>query len=163
MTEAEDTLLHTLGLGRRTGDAWRNHFVGSTPEIVELVAAGLMEKVNNGSPLSGGDPVFRATAAGCRDSHGGNDSSRRGEAGNGFHLPWSGAWIGRKGTRTSYGTSVVDRSPFGPRPHEYARASARAAATRFVATRGTTQNDGTAHDYDSAPTVMPSESGKQIV
>ena len=66
MTEAEDTLLHTLGLGRRTGDAWRNHFVGSTPEIVELVAAGLMEKVNNGSPLSGGDPVFRATAAGKR-------------------------------------------------------------------------------------------------
>jgi hypothetical protein len=64
MTEAEHTLLHTLGLGRRTGDAWRNHFVGSTPEIVELVAAGLMEKVNDGGPLSGGDPVFRATAAG---------------------------------------------------------------------------------------------------
>lgn len=64
MTEAEDTLLHTLGLGRRNGDAWRNHFIGSTPEIVELVAAGLMEKVNDGSPLSGGDPVFRATAAG---------------------------------------------------------------------------------------------------
>lgn len=64
MTEAEDTLLHTLGLGRRAGDAWRNHFVGSTPEIVELVAAGLIEKVSDGNELSGGDPVFRATAAG---------------------------------------------------------------------------------------------------
>lgn len=64
MTEAEDTLLHTLGLGRRTGDDWRNHFVGSTPEIVELVAAGLIEKVSDGNELSGGDPVFRATAAG---------------------------------------------------------------------------------------------------
>ena len=64
MTEVEHTLLHTLGLGRRTGDAWRNHFVGSTPEIAELVAAGLMEKINDGSPLSGGDPVFRATVAG---------------------------------------------------------------------------------------------------
>ena len=64
MTEAEGTLLHTLGLGRRTGDAWRNHFVGSTPEIVELIAAGLVEKVSDGNELSGGAAVFRATPAG---------------------------------------------------------------------------------------------------
>jgi hypothetical protein len=64
MTEAEDTLLHTLGLNRRGAVSSRNYFAGEPPEMAELVAAGLMEKVSNGSPITGGDPVFRATAAG---------------------------------------------------------------------------------------------------
>ena len=66
MTEAESTLLHTLGLNRRGAVGGRNHFVGEPPEMAELVAAGLMEKTSEGSDLSGGDPVFRATAAGKR-------------------------------------------------------------------------------------------------
>lgn len=64
MTEAEHTLLHALGLNRRGAVMSRNYFAGDTPEMAEPVAAGLMEKVNGGGPLSGGDPVFRATAAG---------------------------------------------------------------------------------------------------
>ena len=66
MTEAEHTLLHTLGLTRRGAVMSRNYFAGDAPEMAELVAAGLMEKVSNGNKITGGDPVFRATAAGKR-------------------------------------------------------------------------------------------------
>lgn len=62
-----DILRHTLGVGRgRMG--WRNHFCtgpGSDDyaDCEALVAAGLMTK-RSGGPLSGGDPVYRATDAG---------------------------------------------------------------------------------------------------
>jgi hypothetical protein len=62
-----DILRHALGLGR--GDReYRNHFVtgpGSTdyPHCESLVAAGLMTR-REGSPLSGGDPIYSVTEAG---------------------------------------------------------------------------------------------------
>lgn len=62
-----DILRHALGIrpGQR---AFRNHFVtgpGSTDyeHCEALVAAGLMSK-RQGSPLSGGDPVYQVTEAG---------------------------------------------------------------------------------------------------
>ena len=66
MTEAEHTLLHALGLNRRGAVMSRNYFAGDPPEMAELVAAGLMEKVCDGNTITGGDPVFRATSAGKR-------------------------------------------------------------------------------------------------
>lgn len=64
VTEAEDILLHTLGLNHRGAVSTRNHFAGEPPEMAKLVAAGLMEKVSNGNEITGGEPVFRATVAG---------------------------------------------------------------------------------------------------
>ena len=62
-------LQHSLGLDQYgQGNPYRNHFVtgpGSKdhPCCVELVSLGLMTR-RDGSPLSGGDDIFRVTDAG---------------------------------------------------------------------------------------------------
>lgn len=66
-SEQREIMRHALGLGRGRAP-WRNHFVtgpGSTdyPHCEALVAAGLMAR-HDGSPLSGGDPVYSVTEAG---------------------------------------------------------------------------------------------------
>jgi hypothetical protein len=66
-----DILRHTLGVGVGVGRGrigWRNHFCTGPDsddyaDCEALVAAGLMTK-RSGGPLSGGDPVYRATDAG---------------------------------------------------------------------------------------------------
>lgn len=65
--EQRDVMRHALGLDSRRPE-WRNHFVtgpGSTdyPHCEALVTAGLMDR-HEGSPLSGGDPVYSVTEAG---------------------------------------------------------------------------------------------------
>ena len=62
-------LRHTLGI-RKPGDRpYRNHFV-TAPVSTDyehceaLVADGLMVKISNGHPLTGGSPCYAATSAG---------------------------------------------------------------------------------------------------
>ena len=71
MTEAKvlHILQHSLGVDQHgQGERYRNHFVtgeGSDdyPACVAAVAAGLMTR-RAGSPLTGGDDLFRVTVAG---------------------------------------------------------------------------------------------------
>jgi hypothetical protein len=60
---------HALGLDGRRRQTFRNHFVtgpGSSDygDWEAMVAAGLARK-SPGSPLTGGDPIFRLTRAGA--------------------------------------------------------------------------------------------------
>lgn len=60
-------LLHALGLDERHEDPWRDYYVtGATaePEILELVARGLMEERRAPGFLAAGDRVFGATPTG---------------------------------------------------------------------------------------------------
>ena len=65
--EQRNILRHALGI-EREGYVYRNHFVtGPGTDDYEhcesLVAAGLMQR-REGSPLSGGDPIYSVTEAG---------------------------------------------------------------------------------------------------
>lgn len=65
--EQRNILRHALGI-ERDGHVYRNHFVtGPGTDDYEhcesLVAAGLMQR-REGSPMSGGDPIYIVTEAG---------------------------------------------------------------------------------------------------
>lgn len=60
-------LLHMLGLDADHREPWRNHYVTGPedePELVDLVARGLVEEVDSPGFLARGDRTFRATEAG---------------------------------------------------------------------------------------------------
>ena len=63
-----DALLHMLGLNENQRWPTRNHYVTSAndPEIMPLIAAGLVEETRTPKFLAEGDHVFRATLEGNR-------------------------------------------------------------------------------------------------
>lgn len=73
--EELETLRHMLGINdftRRHMESHRNHYCAGGEDVAKLDAMasrGLVVKRSNGSPLSGGDPVYVATAEGKRLAH----------------------------------------------------------------------------------------------
>lgn len=64
-----DDLRHMLGANPETPRkmwGYRNRYVGHTPSMDRLVAAGFARISHPGNELSGGDPIYCATREGCR-------------------------------------------------------------------------------------------------